>query len=125
MPQDNPKDATSTLDAIKSGIGDLLQLQVLTVVGDVALTEDQGDLAPDSLVTAKKIFTRIGLLDGDIKTAMSEAFVTDPAYADVRTFHQEMVGQGNQVIEANIKALRQHVVLLKNELSAEDTTSGV
>ena len=113
---DQPKTASSTLDSIKAGVGDLLHLNVLTVVGDVALTDDHQKLAPASLKNKDKIFTRMGLLDGDITTAISPVFVTDEKYAAVRDFHQETVELGLSTIEQNIEALKKLVVLIKDEL---------
>ena len=111
------KDAASTLSTIKDSIGDLLHLNVLTVVGDFALTDDHTDLAPGSLEGVPKVFTRMGLLDGDIKTAMSEVFVTDAAYAEARRFHQETVSVGTATVARNVAALRELVSFLRAELS--------
>ncbi len=120
------KNANGTLSSIKNGIGDLLHLQVLTVVGDFELTTNQGgnfDLDFASVQAGKKMFTRIGLVDGDISTAMSDDFVTNEAYSDLRSFHQDTVAQGNEIVRNNVQALKELVSLLKNELGAEDKTS--
>jgi hypothetical protein len=111
-----PGSASSTLETIKAGIGDLLHLNVLTVVGDVALTDDHQQLAPASLESVDKLFTRMGLLDGDITTAISPVFVTDEDYAAVRDYHQETVELGLSTVRQNIEALGQLVRLIKDEL---------
>lgn len=111
-----PRSAASTLQSIKDGIGDLLHLNVLTVVGDVALTDDHQQLAPDSLASVDKLFTRMGLLDGDITTAISPIFVTDETYAAVRDFHQETVELGLSTVQQNVEALGRLVRLIKDEL---------
>lgn len=118
-PPAEDKSANGTLAKIERTIGDLLHLQVITAVGDIELDEDQGNITNESLKGTRKMFTRIGLLDGDITTAMSDDFVTNEAYAGLRTFHQDTVAQGNQIVSNNIKALKELVVLLKNELGAK------
>lgn len=120
MPEEDKKDATSTLQSIKDGVGNLLHLTVLTVVGDVALTPDQSRLADSSLEGTRKIFSRIGLLDGDIQTVLSEDFVTNEAYVPLRDFHKDMVSQGNEIVRNNVQALKELVSLLKNELGAKE-----
>jgi hypothetical protein len=48
--------------------------------------------------------TQIDLLEGDITTVFSEAFLTPPL-DKIREYHAEREKQGHAVIEANIRAL--------------------
>lgn len=113
----NGKDAKSALTTIKSTIGDVLHLQVITAVGKFDI--EDGDVKDESINKMRKLFTRIGLLDGDITTAMDEEFLSNEAYAGLRDFHQDTVAQGTAIVHNNVKALKELVILLKGELEAE------
>lgn len=115
--------ANKALQAIKDGIGDLTHLEVLTVVGDFELDEAMLDITPESITSSDKIFSRVGLVDGDIKTAMSPIFVTDAAYKDMWTFHESQVAKGQQIIKDNIAALRELVTFIEEKLNQDDSSS--
>lgn len=108
--------ANDTLTAIKDGIGGLTTLEILTLVGNFELTADHKNIEPGSIASADKILSRIALVDGDVQTAMTPAFVTDPAYREIWSFHQQQVENGHNIIQRNIEALGKLVAFIRSDL---------
>ena len=96
--------ADGFVEKILAGIDNLVTLQITTVV-DVAGAK-------------KKIETSIDLLQGDIRTEMSEEFVTGD-YVTLREFHQKREEQGQQIVQDNVDALVKLIELFKKARSEQ------
>jgi len=86
------------------------ELQVVTVVGQVTVT--------DAFVPAsrrielgqeqKAMVTSISLLQGDVTNALDEAF-TPGKDDDLREFHERQVRLGNDIVNRNLRLLKDMV----------------
>ena len=60
------------------------------------------------------MYSRIGLLDGDITTIIDERFLPEGGIEELRAFHQQRVEEGGEIVERNIRALKELVSLLRS-----------
>lgn len=114
--------ANKTLDSIREGVEGLATLEILTLVGNFELTDDSKNIAPGSAANADKILSRIALVSGDVQTAMSPVFVTDPNYREIWTFHQQQVDNGHQIIAKNLEALKKLIAFIRDDIDKGGTT---
>ena len=109
----------SFMDTIIKKMKDLRSLQIQTIVGDFKIDPNTNKIIPDE--KAKKIITRIDLLDGDVTTAFSEEFLKAPLNK-VREFHAEREKEGHLIIDNNIKAVSSLIKLvIEATKNIEDT----
>lgn len=104
----------STIDLgaqIKAALSNLVTLEIRTIVGETKhVTNPNNEHGPKTIVAvdgkSDTIETQINLIQGDITTAMSDKFLTDPIYAPIRKFQEERERQGHKVVLDNIEALK-------------------
>lgn len=99
---------------IRESIQNLVTLEIVTAVGHVAFTADDGgrrrpDLDYDR--DPKVILTQIDLLQGDIKTVYNEEFVTGN-YQGLKEFHARREREGYEMIQKNMAALERLLTLV-------------
>ncbi len=94
---------------VKNSINNLKTLEIRTVIGkfkwndkDKKIDYKEGEV--------KQILTQIDLLEGDITTLLSDDFIEEP-YSQIRDFHAEREKRGQEIIEGNIKALKELIDL--------------
>jgi len=105
MATTNPKITAFLADAI-AGLSNLTRLEVNTLVG--AYTFDQTGTVNTTIKndsTDERMCSQINLLTGDITTAMTDKFVSE--YKELREYHMIRENQGHQIVEKNIKVLRE------------------
>ena len=118
------------IEKIENFLNDLARLEITTVVGDFKLTfdkESQKWVANPPAEGLEGLQTNINLFQGDLWSAMHNDFVTtsDPG---IRNFHQTQVEKAQGIVDGNIKAFKEIVVLLadaRKEHSASDETAAV
>lgn len=103
------------LDKIVDQIDDLTHLEVVTILGqaDAAKLFDKVKETAGGVDNAKVIYSRIGLVDGDIITIVDERFVAQDDVPKLRDFHQERVKEGGAIVQKNIQALKELLDLLR------------
>jgi len=112
--------ANPLLEKINHIVTELTRLDVVTVVGAVALTVDSDSNIKFALpndTAARAIITRVNLVSGDIQNVIHPDFVAGDL-ASMRDFHSAQVTQGHEVIVNNIKALRELALALGDKLKA-------
>ena len=92
---------------VEQAVADLLEIKVVTVVGNVDVTiSTTGDSTKTTVATQEKIsdaiVTVVKLLDGDVTTVIAPDLV---ANADVRALHTAQVAASLQVLPSNLKEL--------------------
>ncbi len=99
---------------LESAVNDMVELKVITAVGsisvDVTTTTKDGITTSTRTETHKDsraIITDIDLIDGDIMTSIDNVFVTDEAYASIRTDHLERVNDAQAIVSRNINVLKE------------------
>ena len=101
----------SFLETVKQSIKNLKTLEIRTVIGNYKWDEAQKKITyKDDEV--RLIMTQIDLLEGDITTSFSEDFLKPP-YDEIRKYHAEREKQGHEIIEGNLKALKDLVELVR------------
>lgn len=105
----------SLLETVKQSVNNLKTLEIRTVIGNFKWDEDQKKITYED-EKVKLIMTQIDLLEGDITTSFSEDFL-EPPYDEIRKYHADKEKQGHEIIEGNLKALKELVKLLRSELS--------
>jgi hypothetical protein len=87
----------------------LTRLEIHTLVGNYSFLQD--DKGVNSVIkndsTADRMSSQINLLTGDITTAMTDKFVTE--YKELREYHTSREKEGHEIIEKNIKTLKEIV----------------
>lgn len=116
--------SNSLFQQVETRAQNLVTLEVATTVGPVNWTARRPeDLAKDGQgQPSKGMYTRIGLLDGDIMTQMDASFATGELGA-IREFHLGQVRQGRAIIKDNIEAAQQLIQLAYDLVDPRDHRS--
>lgn len=93
------------LETLGSAIQGAMNLRVITLVGDAAVTGKVESPTVEMPAAGPSMVTNINLAGGDISTIMSQPFV-EPGYADLRTLHNDMVAKAQTVVERNVTMLK-------------------
>jgi hypothetical protein len=104
------KDAQGFIDKAKNVLFDLLEVKVVTVVGNLPVsinTRLGGDDTKTTLGTtptdlSKAIVTIVKLADGDVTTVIADDLVEN---AELRAMHTAQVTESLEVLPRNLKAL--------------------
>lgn len=94
---------------IAENIGELYTLKIQTVMGNME-TDGNGEIRFKPNQEVKGMTSKINLLDGDIRTELSEEFYQK--YPELVQFHQSREAKGSQIIENNILTLKTIVTTL-------------
>ncbi len=102
----------SLIQDAKNSVNNLKTLEIRTVIGKFKYDakEKKVDFKEGEV---KQILTQIDLLEGDITTLMSDDFLEAP-YNQIRDFHAEREKRGQEIIEGNIKALKELINLFQS-----------
>ncbi len=99
---------------LESAVNDMVELKVITAVGNISVevTSTTKDGVTTSTRTethkdSRAIISDIDLIDGDIMTAIDNVFVTDEAYASIRTDHLARVNDAQAIVSRNINVLKE------------------
>ena len=108
-----PKTSTTMANQIAkdilAAIDNLKTLEIKTIIGEIDRDSNNNIVAVAG--NSDAIETQIDMIDGDITTAMSDKFLTDPNYAPLRDFHANREKEGHKIIKDNIEALKSLVGL--------------
>jgi len=99
---------------IENGISDLTHLRIQTVMGPLE-TNDKGEIDFPKQQQIEGIITNIDLIDGDIKTQMTEHFYK--TYPELVQFHQSRETKGQDIISKNIEVLKQIVDFIEEKFN--------
>ena len=108
VPAGGEDTARSFLDKAADLLGDLLEVRVITGVGDlgVSLTDDHGattvSLDDSQHKITQSIVTIVKLKDGDVTMVIAEELLDN---ADLRALHAAQVKESLEVLPRNLKAL--------------------
>ncbi|OIP69689.1 MAG: hypothetical protein AUK48_14340 [Oscillatoriales cyanobacterium CG2_30_44_21] len=82
--------------ALVEVFSDLVHLEIVTWVAEAGDCEHK---------TGNRLRTNINLIDGDIENEFGVSFLNDPAYFDLRSFHETQVQKGADTIANNLQTL--------------------
>lgn len=113
-------DAKSTgkelMKKIESSLQNLTTLEIVTAVGEVSYDAQDQTYKPADEGYVDAIFTKIDLVQGDIKTVYDPKFISGE-YQNLLEVHKNREAQGHQIVEANIAALKKLFDLAKEFLN--------
>jgi hypothetical protein len=100
-------DAQSFLDKVKNSFQDLIEVKVVTIVGDVPVTiattgDSTSTTLGDSTVAKGALITVVKLLDGDVTTVIPKDLVGEET---VRKIHSQQVAASLDVIPRHLDTL--------------------
>lgn len=99
------------IDGIIDKIKDLTVLNIETIMGNLEVGPDgKINLKPSEEVEG--IISKIDLIDGDIKTHLTESFYKN--YPELVQFHQSREAKGHEIIENNMEALKTIIETLRD-----------
>ncbi|MCW0484585.1 hypothetical protein [Gaoshiqia sediminis] len=101
--------AEEIIQKISGRITDLTTLKIQTLMGNME-ADQQGDIKFKANQDIKGMISTIDLIDGDIKTELSEEFYQK--YPELVQFHQSREAKGSEIIEKNILTLRTIITTL-------------
>ncbi len=111
----NTKKETSLLDKLVNSANDLTTLNIETVMCKLEV-DNQGKVIYPKSQEVQGIVSRIDLIDGDVKTHVTEPFYKK--YPELVQFHQSREAKGSEIIESNIETIGTIVDTLKGILPA-------
>jgi hypothetical protein len=119
-PGDDDLDAEGFLEKVQNTFKDLVEVKVVTIVGDVPVTiTTKGDSTQttigDEAISGKALITVVKLLDGDVTTAVPKEHLGN---AELRAMHTEQVARSLEVIPRNLNTL---VDMAKNLLGRNES----
>lgn len=99
--------AGSFLDNLKNGFKDLVEVKVVTIVGDIPVTvTTDGDSTKTTIggatLESGALVTVVKLLDGDVTTVIPEHLVGN---TEARAMHSEQVARSLEVIPRHLNTL--------------------
>ena len=102
-----PDQAESFLQKVRDGLDDLLEVKVVTLVGNLGVTiTTEGKATTTTLtsttVTDEAIVTVVKLLDGDVTTVIPPALL---ANAELRALHAAQVASSLDVLPRHVREL--------------------
>ena len=93
--------AKSIFDKINDAVKDLTVLEIRTVMGELELVDGRIELKPNQDIQG--ITSHIDLVDGDIKTQITEQFYNK--YPELVQWHQSREAKGNEIIQNNVQTI--------------------
>jgi len=117
---DRDKPAPSNLwTKLISGVKSAIELRVVTYIGDV---EIEGEFGSPTLrfpkpedSAGRTLATTIDMVEGDITTAIPDAFWT-PENQAIRDYHQGQVSQAHHIVERNVRLILELADKLQTQL---------
>jgi hypothetical protein len=91
------------LDEIRAAIREAVSLKISTIVGDIEWVDKR--TAPN-VTNSDTMYTEIDLVQGDLVSMIDRAFL-DPDMSGLRDYHKAREDQAYEIIESNIKALKE------------------
>jgi len=108
------------IKAIGDKITDMTNLNIQTVMGGrLKKNEDNFEFVNDEDIQG--IISKIDLIDGDIKTQITEEFYK--SYPELVQFHQAREVKGHEIIDGNIRTLKTMWDILKEFKFPNDPTT--
>lgn len=111
----------SFVTTMSEKLKDLTTLKISTIVQNEPFdySHDQNAIIePSSGSTpVEGIVSQIELVDGDISTKMTKAFVEN--HADLRAFHENKESQGQEIVSKNLELVKSIAEMLRSWISGD------
>ncbi len=118
----NNLDANKIIDAIKSAIAEVVELEITTWVEEPST---QADIEALNLTKVAKpgnrIYTKINLISGDIENAIGSQFLASGPYAELLNFHLVQVKDSREIMQKNIESIHKIYKILMEMYNSRKT----
>lgn len=117
----NNLDANRIIDAIKSAIAEVVELEITTWV------EEPSTQSPEELPVTKivkpgnRIYTKINLISGDIENEVGSQFLASGPYAELLNFHLVQVKDSREIMQKNIESIQKIYKILMEMYNSRKT----
>ena len=102
----NNLDANSILDAIKSAIVEVVELEITTWVEEPSTSEEEALNITKVAKPGNRIYTKINLISGDIENEVGSQFLASGPYAELLNFHLVQVKDSREIMQKNIESVQ-------------------
>ncbi|BAY40517.1 hypothetical protein NIES2111_49020 [Nostoc sp. NIES-2111] len=118
----NNLDANRIIDAIKSAIAEVVELEITTWVEEPS-TESEEALQEITKVAkpGNRIYTKINLISGDIENEVGSQFLASGPYAELLNFHLVQVKDSREIMQKNIESVQKIYKILMEMYNSRKT----
>jgi hypothetical protein len=102
----NNLDANRILDAIKSAIVEVVELEITTWVEEPSTSEEEALNITKVAKPGNRIYTKINLISGDIENEVGSQFLASGPYAELLNFHLVQVKDSREIMQKNIESVQ-------------------
>jgi hypothetical protein len=114
------------IDAIKTAIVEVVELEITTWVPDSA-TQSEQPQEQQIAQTGNRMYTIINLIDGDITNEVGSQFVGNGPYTELRDFHLSQIKESREIMQKNIESLQKlygfFIEIMKSRKTSQQSPS--
>jgi hypothetical protein len=117
----NNLDANRILDAIKSAIVEVVELEITTWVEEPSTSEEEALNITKVAKPGNRIYTKINLISGDIENEVGSQFLASGPYAELLNFHLVQVKDSREIMQKNIESVQKIYKILMEMYNSRKT----
>lgn len=118
----NNLDANRIIDAIKSAIAEVVELEITTWVEEPSTQSDEASQEITKIAKpGNRIYTKINLISGDIENEVGSQFLASGPYAELLNFHLVQVKDSREIMQKNIESVQKIYKILMEMYNSRKT----
>ncbi|WP_414753598.1 hypothetical protein [Anabaena sp. CCY 9910] len=118
----NNLDANRIIDAIKSAIAEVVELEITTWVAEPSTQlEEELHNITEIAKPGNRIYTKINLISGDIENEVGSQFLASGPYAELLNFHLVQVKDSREIMQKNIESVQKIYKILMEMYNSRKT----
>ncbi|HEY9804391.1 MAG TPA: hypothetical protein V6D25_28925 [Leptolyngbyaceae cyanobacterium] len=117
----NNLDANKIIDAIKSAIVEVVELEITTWVEEPSTSEEEALNITKVAKPGNRIYTKINLISGDIENEVGSQFLASGPYAELLNFHLVQVKDSREIMQKNIESVQKIYKILMEMYNSRKT----
>lgn len=118
----NNLDPNRIIDAIKSAIAEVVELEITTWVEEPSTqSEEAVTNIPKVAKPGNRIYTKINLISGDIENEVGSQFLAGGPYAELLNFHLVQVKDSREIMQKNIESVQKIYKILMEMYNSRKT----
>jgi len=118
----NNLDPNKIIDAIKSAIAEVVELEITTWVEEPSTQSEEEALNITKVAKpGNRIYTKINLISGDIENEVGSQFLASGPYAELLNFHLVQVKDSREIMQKNIESIQKIYKILMEMYNSRKT----
>ncbi|MBD2499437.1 hypothetical protein [Anabaena azotica] len=117
----NNLDANRIIDAIKSAIVEVVELEITTWVEEPSTSGEEAVNITKVAKPGNRIYTKINLISGDIENEVGSQFLASGPYAELLNFHLVQVKDSREIMQKNIESVQKIYKILMEMYNSRKT----